>query len=31
MKRLSIEWLLLIYFLAYAPYAVLTKLFTSPK
>ncbi|KQY15511.1 hypothetical protein ASD28_24215 [Massilia sp. Root133] len=31
MKRLSIEWLLLIYFLAYAPYAVLTKLITSPK
>lgn len=30
MKRFPIELLLLIYFLAYAPYAVVTKLMTSP-
>lgn len=31
MKRVSIELLLLTYFIAYTPYAVLTKLMTSPK
>lgn len=31
MKRFPLEVLLFIYFIAYAPYAVVTKLMTSPK